>query len=169
MSTAGQYRKKPIVIEAVPVGEALRAAGNDWADLPNWLRDAYEGGTVTFASDAIFINTLEGQMCASKADFLIQGVQGELYPCKPDIFQATYEVVSAMSDAITESTAGARAMQAAFDEVAQSSRELQAAVERMSRLPWAKPERTPCEHCGVTEVPHDIKCPSLIREAPAVL
>ena len=89
-----KYRKKPVVIEAVPVRDALLAASTEWTDLPTWLRDAYEGGTVTFASDAIFINTLEGQMCASKGDMLIRGVQGELYPCKPDIFDATYEPVA---------------------------------------------------------------------------
>ena len=45
------------------------------------------------ASQVIHITTLEGVMTASKGDFIIKGVKGEFYPCKPDIFEATYEVV----------------------------------------------------------------------------
>jgi hypothetical protein len=44
-------------------------------------------------SDGVLINTLEGNMKASVGDFIIKGVQGELYPCKPDIFEKTYEEV----------------------------------------------------------------------------
>ncbi|MDX2187757.1 MAG: hypothetical protein SFV32_12550 [Opitutaceae bacterium] len=43
---------------------------------------------------AVFVSTLEGSMKASMGDWIIKGVQGELYPCKPDIFEATYEAVS---------------------------------------------------------------------------
>jgi len=88
-----QFRKKPIVIDAITVIEALKHAAADWPTLPTWLRDAYERGTVTFASDAIHINTLEGQMCGNKGDLIIRGVQGELYPCKAEIFAATYDAV----------------------------------------------------------------------------
>ena len=45
-------------------------------------------------SDGILINTLEGNMKASIGDFIIKGVQGEFYPCKPDIFEKTYEKVA---------------------------------------------------------------------------
>lgn len=108
MSTAQRFRKKPVVIEAVRVVDALKSARDTWADLPTWLHDAYERGGVTFASDAIYVNTLEGQMCASLGDWLIRGVQGELYPCKPEIFAATYEPESEPSRAVSMGEEGER-------------------------------------------------------------
>ncbi|HCT81184.1 MAG TPA: hypothetical protein DGT23_32365 [Micromonosporaceae bacterium] len=97
-----QFRKKPVVIEAIRVADALNAAANSWADLPEWLRADYERGAIVYASDAIFISTLEGQMCANRDDWIIRGVKGELYPCKPDIFAATYEAVSGQPGNQTE-------------------------------------------------------------------
>ena len=80
----GQYRKKPVVIEAEQylLGEVIRA---------KWLFDAMESGIVFSDADGLKIKTLEGVMSASVGDWIIRGVQGELYPCKPDIFAATYE------------------------------------------------------------------------------
>lgn len=86
-----RYRKKPIVIEAIEVRSALLAASRQWNALPEWLREAYELGKVIFAADTVEIATLEGNMTASIDDWIIRGVKGELYPCKPDIFEATYE------------------------------------------------------------------------------
>ena len=88
-----RFRKKPVVIEAVEVNAALKAASNAWKDLPIWLSAAYEKGEVVFGADAIHIKTLEGDMRGDKGDWIIQGVKGELYPCKPEIFEATYEIV----------------------------------------------------------------------------
>jgi hypothetical protein len=91
--TAATYRKKPVEIQAIRVREALLSARDDWYALPSWLIDAYEHGKVVFLNDHLTIKTLEGTMTAQADDMLIQGVQGELYPCKPDIFDATYEAV----------------------------------------------------------------------------
>ena len=79
------YRKKPVVIEAVQyqrednilavqefVGESLKYNPDD---------------------NEYYIKTLEGNMKASIGDFIIKGVEGEFYPCKPDIFEKTYEKV----------------------------------------------------------------------------
>jgi hypothetical protein len=81
-----KFRKKPVVIEAVQwlgTGESMDA-----------IRDLDTGTrAVDFTSDNVFISTLEGQMTASIGDWIIKGVKGELYPCKPDIFEATYELV----------------------------------------------------------------------------
>jgi hypothetical protein len=88
-----RYRKRPVEIEAVPVEDALFDAAKSWDDLPDWLADAYERGQVVFAHDGVLINTMEGQMRGDLGDWIIQGVQGELYPCKPDIFTATYNPV----------------------------------------------------------------------------
>jgi hypothetical protein len=88
-----RFRKKPVEVEAISVDRALRAAENDWGGLPVWLSEAYEAGDVVFACDHIIITTLEGSMLGQRGDWLIRGVQGELYPCKPDIFAATYEAL----------------------------------------------------------------------------
>ncbi len=88
-----KFRKKPVVIEAVRVSAALRAASNDWRGLPPWLSAAYEAGKVLFVEKHIEILTLEGRMQADYEDWIICGVKGELYPCKPDIFKATYDAV----------------------------------------------------------------------------
>jgi hypothetical protein len=76
-----KYRKKPVVIEAVRF--AFPMSGRD---LAKWC-----GGTFEPESGYILIDTLEGTMTAHPGDWIIQGVKGEFYPCKPDIFDATYE------------------------------------------------------------------------------
>jgi len=91
--TAATYRKKLVEIQAIPVQEAIQLATDYWGELPTWLNDGYENGKVVFFNDHIAIKTLEGTMTAQADDMLIRGVQGELYPCKPDIFAATYEAV----------------------------------------------------------------------------
>lgn len=82
-----KYRKKPVVIEAI-----------------QWTNDG-DGGSldaihqmgctnISFAADgtaALIIPTLEGDHKANVGDWIIKGVKGEFYPCKPDIFEATYE------------------------------------------------------------------------------
>ena len=95
-----QYRKKPIVVEAFQMTPERREDNRDW---PEWLNRAWNGdpgepGTVSPAFMArggrhLEINTLEGVMRIEWGDWIIRGVQGELYPCKPDIFMASYEVV----------------------------------------------------------------------------
>ncbi|WAY18434.1 hypothetical protein OF855_24670 [Mycolicibacterium fortuitum] len=88
---AKRFRKKPVEIQAVQVVD----------DLANHTLIAYwiesNGGTciLPFADPHIIIRTLEGDMRADIGDWVIRGVQGEFYPCKPDIFAATYEAVSA--------------------------------------------------------------------------
>lgn len=87
-----KYRKKPVVVEAVEfysnipesVNEAKVFAGKYFADYQEH-----------YASDKriYFIRTLEGEMKLTDGDYIIQGVNGEYYPCKPDIFHKTYEVV----------------------------------------------------------------------------
>jgi hypothetical protein len=84
----GMYRKKPVVIEAVQL-ENLEIHHlmclQHFAGLGN---DVFEA-----VSDGLIIKTLEGTMKASIGDFIIKGVNGEFYPCKPDIFEKTYEKV----------------------------------------------------------------------------
>jgi len=81
-----KFRKKPVVIEAVQFDGALPVT-----EAPQWLFDAVVSRKVWRAGNVLHIVTLEGTMTASQGDWIIQGVKGELYPCKPDIFEATYE------------------------------------------------------------------------------
>lgn len=86
-----KYIKKPVVVEAWEfTREALKRTDS-------WLRGSRHdhlrlvsqyGGDILY----IEIDTLEGTMRADLGDFIIEGVEGELYPCKPDIFHKTYEV-----------------------------------------------------------------------------
>ncbi len=77
------YRKKPVVIEAI------QWTGEDRQAVKDFVPEAGFG----FVGDELTITTLEGQMHASPGDWIIRGVKGEFYPCKPDIFEATYEPV----------------------------------------------------------------------------
>lgn len=87
-----KFRKKPVVIEAWDAHQLMIDARSNWAALPQVVRFAYERGEVLFAHDFIEILTMEGRMRAEPSDKVIMGVKGELYPCKPDIFEATYEL-----------------------------------------------------------------------------
>lgn len=92
------YRKKPVVIEAWEAKEISFNAGNNWRELPSCIQESYEkGGWVFLTNGEIHIPTLEGTMNASPNDFIIKGVNGEFYPCKPDIFEKTYEKVDQLS------------------------------------------------------------------------
>lgn len=83
-----KYRKKPVVIEAVQ----WHGKGSDLAEWPEWFRDAVEHQKIVGRTDgSLDIWTSEGIMLARIGYWIIRGVQGELYPCKPDIFAATYE------------------------------------------------------------------------------
>ncbi len=94
-----KYRKKPVVIEAVRVIDVIDAMTNDWAALPRWVAEAYEIGEIrAITSHGFIVGTLEGPHSALSTDMLIQGVKGELYACKPDIFEATYEFVKDTTD-----------------------------------------------------------------------
>lgn len=90
-----KYRKKPIVIEAVQwnglnLEEIKEFVGKDLEY--NILDTAWEVGKGA-PNVLMKIHTLEGDMDVSKGDFVIKGVSGEFYPCKPDIFEKTYEMV----------------------------------------------------------------------------
>lgn len=85
-----KYKKLPVEIEAVLF--TLYDPHYSSIDVANWC-----GGRFDFSgyddTPRIYITTLEGVMCASEGDYIIKGVDGEFYPCKPDIFKKTYEVV----------------------------------------------------------------------------
>jgi hypothetical protein len=79
-----KYRKKPVVIEAVQLPFKI-------GEIPDWIF----GHNITLSQSLEYarIATLEGVMDAGPGDWIIRGIKGEIYPCKPDIFAATYEPV----------------------------------------------------------------------------
>lgn len=85
-----KFTKKPVTIDAWPAHQLIYAAENDWKGLPESIADAYEKGGWVFCHDCIYIPTLEGSMKADANDWVIRGIKGEFYPCKPEIFEATY-------------------------------------------------------------------------------
>ncbi len=90
-----KYRKKPVVIEAVEYAGHGNMAEREQGLVPEWLWEGFDKKVVeaTNGDDPLIIHTLEGDHTVSPGDFIIRGVKGELYPCKPDIFAATYEAV----------------------------------------------------------------------------
>jgi len=83
-----RFRKRPVVIEAYQIiGESMVR------DIPEWLMKAFDSGDAKVNEHGIGVDikTLEGVMLAHWGDWIIQGVKGEIYPCRDDIFQATYE------------------------------------------------------------------------------
>lgn len=80
------YRKKPIIIEA------FRFQIDD--EMPDWFNEKRTTNEIiTYDDGTCDIRTLEGVMRADKGDYIILGIKGEAYPCKPDIFEQTYEPV----------------------------------------------------------------------------
>lgn len=131
-----QYRKRPIVIEAIKLIGAHKAGvvngvqtyGAEWAtadeprsELPQWLvnaicavnqfdmaciiktdgalsDDIVPEGAIVLVGNGVLVGTSEGMLLASPGDFIIRGIQGELYPCKPDIFASTYTKLAHEND-----------------------------------------------------------------------
>lgn len=80
-----KYRKKPVVIDAFQWTVDM---------VPDWWIEKSGKFMVNVKTGSVFIPTLEGTHEAKVGDFIIKGIQDELYPCKPDIFTATYEAVN---------------------------------------------------------------------------
>lgn len=89
-----KFRKKPVVISAWSASDLLYKSERDWMGLPVEIVSQYENGNIIFAPSQIEIITLEGTLCAHGTDMVICGVAGEIYPCKSEIFEATYEAVT---------------------------------------------------------------------------
>ena len=87
-----KYRKKPVVIEAFQYdGDMINSIGKPY--VPEWAISAVNNNTMYYHGPELFIRTLEGDHHVTVGDYVIQGINGELYSCKPDIFEKTYEVV----------------------------------------------------------------------------
>lgn len=89
MSEPKKYRKKPVEIEAWHLTE------EHGSDVAKWCGGSWHPTTKPGYTSNLFINTLEGRMQANIGDYIIKGVNGEFYPCKPDIFEKTYAALDA--------------------------------------------------------------------------
>jgi hypothetical protein len=84
-----RFRKLPVEIDAYCFNQKPENAR------PDWFQDAVTENRIITYPDCAYVATLEGIMRANLGDWIIRGVAGELYPCKPDIFAVTYERVAA--------------------------------------------------------------------------
>lgn len=84
-----KYRKKPVVIEAFRYTEDKP---------PDWFVAKVQSGEIMPQRTCCDMQTLEGVMRGWAGDWIIQGVKGEIYPCKPDIFEATYDPVDEQNE-----------------------------------------------------------------------
>lgn len=85
-----RFRKKPVEIEA------MRWDGSSYEDVIKWANNASDGNGTTIRFDSVLglsVRTLEGEMFVITGDWIICGIKGEFYPCKPDIFEMTYEKI----------------------------------------------------------------------------
>jgi len=85
-----KYRKKPVVVEVVQFN------GKNQLEIEAWFigHNARDRIGLSSVGDTVYIETLEGTMHALPGDYIIRGVEGEFYPCKPDIFEQTYEPIT---------------------------------------------------------------------------
>lgn len=79
-----KYRKKPIDIEAFQFGKD---------EFPFWFSCRLGKNNIIVKEDCVYIKTLEGTMKADLFDYIIKGIEGEIYPCKPDIFEKSYDKI----------------------------------------------------------------------------
>jgi hypothetical protein len=84
----GQYRKKPVVIDAFRWTE-----GPEQIEDPEWIIEAIKAGTMWTEAPYRYIRTMEGTIRVSPGDWILKGIAGEIYPCKDAIFRQTYELV----------------------------------------------------------------------------
>lgn len=172
MSETTRYRKKPVVVEAVQ----LTAADFNWQagwdglpfrPLPQWVVDAVESGALVPGTphntdySQWRVTTLEGEHWGSPGDWLIRGVAGELYFCKPDIFAATYEPVGASPPA-GSGEPEREEMRAIVRDVAESysewprisDEELRRWFDRIDRLRPPAAGTLVCTDCGREHMPY---------------
>lgn len=94
--TERYFRKKPVVIRAFRLGD----------NIPDWAMERVTQNVIVLRLGLAEIHTLEGVMHADAGDYIIEGVKGEVYPCKADIFAATYEEFSDWTDTASAAIGG---------------------------------------------------------------
>lgn len=86
-----KYRKRPVTIEAFQFdGDFKDKNGNVY--VPDWAMEAFKNKTLFFVAENLYVKTLEGTMAVQIGNYIIKGIKGELYSCRADIFEKTYEL-----------------------------------------------------------------------------
>ena len=86
MSKVVHARKKPVTIQAIRTSDVYESRHpTHWGELPPWLADGVQKGRIVFADDGIY---------AGLDDWVLCGIKGEIYPCKNDIFEHTYDIIA---------------------------------------------------------------------------
>lgn len=110
-----KYKKKPVVIEAI------QWTGDNFIEIDNFITVEHE----TYPSQGIIkIPTLEGIHEASLNDYIIKGIKGEFYPCKPDIFEMTYESVEDNSNSVVIEFDGEAIAEAVINSINQRNKRI---------------------------------------------
>ncbi len=91
------YKKKPVVVEAIQFN------GNNFQEISNWVNRWYneDAGPEVWDSDdgnVLIISSLENEYYVNKGDFIIRDIKNKFYPCKPDIFEQTYEIMETVDN-----------------------------------------------------------------------
>lgn len=97
-----KYKKNPIVVEAFQYDGDMKGSDGKYY-VPVWAVEALKKGRLFYVSFSslspshppydLYVKTLEGNIHVSVGDYIIQGINGEVYPCKPDIFEESYELI----------------------------------------------------------------------------
>lgn len=126
-----RYTKNPVTIEARQIGDVLDRIKSGGL-VESWVEDAIANGDVVITSDpeGLKIMTLEGEMFGARTWWLIRGVEGEVYPCKPEIFDVSYHLDEGMESEEDHT----RRMVKMAGEVAEWSKGLNKRLSGMSRL-----------------------------------
>lgn len=83
--------KKPITINGISIGDLIHLAHYNAGALPEWVRGGMDDGTLTVTRDTVTVSTVEGPYTVDFRWWLLQGVKGELYPCREDILWESYD------------------------------------------------------------------------------
>lgn len=83
------YKSKPVVLKAIKFEKGITSSD---------VMEVFGTNPIKFEPPRFFVETLGGKVEVSLGDYVIEGVKGEFYPCKPDIFEATYELVGRIGD-----------------------------------------------------------------------
>lgn len=115
-----KYTKKPVTIEArqLPDPREGRAQADEFGEIGQWCGGSYVSDPLA-GIHTVSIKTLEGEMQAQPGDYIIRGIKGEFYPCKADIFEATYSAQQSVgmtfSQALAELKIGRRVARAGWN------------------------------------------------------
>jgi hypothetical protein len=86
-----RFRQRPVVIQALPVSEVIGLLERAPRALPRWAWEAFRAEDLILTHEGILVRTADGWVPGRPGDWLVRGVRGQVHPCRPDIFEASYE------------------------------------------------------------------------------